>query len=344
MKQSLLFVSFFLFIHFYTTETPEVSPLALPGEAARFYSPQNEDNLEDTLVDCIHNAKSTVVLFTYTLRSAKIIQALNEAARRERMRVDVVYDCKASGGVEKKLCPEVHAIARELNGLMHLKLLIIDGHHTWIGSANMTRESLKSQANLVTHLDDETFAKAVLLKGAQIIESPYEKPIPPQIFNICGQTLELRFLPDDSTAVARIKELIRAAKKSIRVAMFTFTREDLADTLIQASKRGVKVEVVIDLSTSTNASKKIVSLLQANNIFVALKDTGGLMHHKFMWIDDEILEHGSANWTKAAFKDNDDYIVIIDPLSSHQKEVMNRIWNVLIKERSLSLNLKNLPT
>lgn len=330
MKQVIILLLFLLAVHFYTTETLNVSPISLPGEAAKFYSPQNEDNMEDTLVDRINKAESSVVLFTYTLRSAKIIQALNKASRRENMRVDVVYDKTASKGVEKKLYPEVHAIARGLFGLMHLKLLIIDGRHTWIGSANMTRESLKNQANLVTHLDDETFAKAVLLKGQQVLgSSAYERPIPPQIFTVGGQTLELRFLPDDTNAITRIKELIRSAKKSIRVAMFTFTREDLADTLIHAARRGVKVEVVIDLGQSKSASKKITELLKDHNIPVTLTDTGGLMHHKFMWIDDNILEHGSANWTKAAFKDNDDYIVIIDPLTPHQKQVLTKIWNAI---------------
>lgn len=329
MKQAFIYLSVFLCLHFCTTETLDVSPLALPGEAARFYSPQNEDNMEDTLVDCINKAESSIVLFTYSLRSAKIIEALNRASRRPGMRVEVVYDSKASKGVEKKLIPEVRAIARESNGLMHLKLLILDERHTWIGSANMTRESLKTQANLITHLDDGTFAKAVLQKGEQVTGSPFEKPIPPQTLTIGGQTLELRFLPDDDTALTRIKELIRTAKKSIRVAMFTFTREDLADTLIQAAKRGVQVEVVIDLGQTQSVNKKIAALFQKNNIPVALKDTGGLMHHKFMWIDDQILEHGSANWTKAAFKDNDEYIVIIAPLTPHQQEVMNTIWEAL---------------
>lgn len=329
MRQLLILISLLLALHFYTQETLNVSPPSIPGEATKFYSPQNEDNLEDTLVDHINKAKSSVVLFTYTLRSAKIIQALNKASRRENMRVDVIFDRTASKGAEKKLYPEVHAMARGMNGLMHLKLLIIDGHHTWIGSANMTRESLKNQANLITHLDSEKFAQAVLLKGKQVLGSAYERPIPPQIFNIGGQTLELRFLPDDQTAITRIKELIRSAKKSIRVAMFTFTREDLADTLIHAANRGVKVEVVIDLGQSKSASKKIAELLKNNGIPVALKDTGGLMHHKFMWIDDDILEHGSANWTKAAFRNNDDYIIIINPLTSLQKEVLNRIWNAI---------------
>jgi phosphatidylserine/phosphatidylglycerophosphate/cardiolipin synthase-like enzyme len=241
------------------------------------------------------------------LRSAKIIQALNEIAKRG-VQVRIVYDATASSGSDKKLISPIQVIPRSLNGLMHLKLLIIDRHHTWLGSANMNRDSLKSHANLMTHLDHEEFAKGVLLKTSQIIDGHFEKPLPVQIFTIADQEIELRFLPDDPTAIARIKELIREAKTSIRVAMYTFTREDLADTLIRAHNRGINVQVVLDLGQANGSSKKIAELLKKNGVFVSLKDTGGMMHHKFLLIDDSILEHGSANWTKAAFKQNDDHI------------------------------------
>lgn len=328
MKKLLILGTFFALITIFDYEELEVSPLALPGETAKFYSPQVKDNLEDTLVSAIRNAEHSITLVTYTLKSAKIIQTLNDAAK-SGIKTCAIYDQTASKGVEKRLAEQVQAIPRGLNGLMHLKLLIIDGRHTWLGSSNMTRDSLKSHANLITHLDNERFAEAVLQKGNQVTGPHFEKPIPPQTFTIANQTLELRFLPDDPTAIDRIKNLIRSAKKTIRVAMFTFTREDLADTLIRAARRGVKVEVIMDLSQSKRTNKKIVDLLQKNAIPVVLTNTGGLMHHKFMLIDDEILEHGSANWTKAAFRQNDDYIMIIYPLDTEQKKVMNQIWKAL---------------
>lgn len=318
-------------VYFFIHEYQENSPLALPGDAPSFYSPQTSDNLEDTLAASIRNAKSSVILITYTLRSAKIFQALNDAAQAG-INVVVVYDTTASKGeVEKRLNPNVHSISRGINGIMHLKILIIDKMSTWLGSANMTRDSLKSHANLITNLHSPEFAEAVLRKANQVTGQAFEQPLPPQYFNIEGQNLELRFLPDDETALTRIKELIRSAKKTIRVAMFTFTREDLADTLIRAKNRGVDVQVVIDLGQSKSASLKIVNLLQKNDVPVLLRDTGGLMHHKFMLIDDEILEHGSANWTKNAFRQNDDYIMIIYPLIDSQKTVINGIWEALIR-------------
>lgn len=317
-------------ITFYLShEQLEISPQALPGLGAYLYSPQNNDNLEDTYVNAIHNAKTSIVLVTYTFRSAKIIQALNDAAKRG-VSVQTVFDAEASPGVTRKLSSKIQAIPRGIEGLMHLKLLIIDGHQTWLGSANITRDSLKSHGNLVASLDSEEFARVVLLKANQIIHQSYEKPVPVQVFNVAGQTIELRFLPDDTTAISRIKELIRQAKKTIRVAMFTFTREDLADTLIHAKNRGVKVEVILDQSSTKRTNNKIAHLLKKNGIPVFEKNTGGLMHNKFMLVDDEILEHGSANWTKAAFRHNDDYIMIISNLNEEQKTVLNKVWNGLL--------------
>lgn len=327
MKKMVISLFLGLGLLFLTTLEPlDVSIKALPGEQAKFFSPQNGDNLEDTLIHAIREAKQSIHLATYSLKSAKIIQALNEAAQ-SGISVLIVFDATASLNIEKKLTPKIHAIPRKLKGLMHLKLLVIDNHETWLGSANITRDSLKFHANLITHMDSPEFANAVLLKIRELSSDHYEQPIPPQFFKQGDQTIELRFLPDDETALGRLKELIREAKHSIRVAMFTFTREDLADTLIRAKKRGVRVEVIMDLNSSNGASKKIADLLLRNNISLEFKNTGGLMHHKFMWIDEEILVHGSANWTKAAFKQNDDYLMIINPLNKEQKKVLYTIWN-----------------
>lgn len=330
MKKILLLFIAFGAIHYYVNQYAHITPLALPGNGPSFYSPQLHNNLEDILANTIRNADSSVALITYTLKSTKIIQALNDAAKKG-VSVKVVYDAEASSSTESRLNPEVHSTARRLKGLMHLKLLIIDGKHTWLGSANMTRDSLRYHANLITHLDNELFAKAVLEKANQITGFSYEKPIAPQYFKINNQTLELRFLPDDQEAIARIKNLIRSAKSTIQVAMYTFTREDLADTLIRAKNRGVSVQVVLDTTQSKKTNKKIVDLLSDNGVFVALRDMGSVMHNKFMLVDQEILEHGSANWTRAAFWKNDDYIIIIDPLSEEQKTAMQKIWASLLQ-------------
>lgn len=321
----LLFILMTLFL--FTEEGLKPSVASLPGELPSFHSAQAGDKLQDTFISAIQSGKKSVDLMIYSLKDAKIIQALNDASKK--VKVKVVYDAKASEGVEKLLAKKVVKVPRNSTGLMHLKILIVDGHDVWLGSANMTRESLKSHANLVAHIDHPSFSSAVKEKCKQLCQGAYEQPLSPETFKINKQQIELRFLPDDQTAVDKLKTMIGSAKKTVQVAMYTFTRKDLAECLVKARDRGVTVDVVIDKGTAQNASKKIVAFLKRKKIPVVLCDKGGMMHHKFVLIDDKILAHGSANWTLGAFKQNDDYIMIITNLSSAQKKVLHAVWSSL---------------
>ena len=42
-----------------------------------------------------------------------------------------------------------------------------------------------------------------------------------------------------------------------------------------------------------------------------------------------ILEIGSANWTKAAFKQNDDCFLIIHDLADEQRQSMQKLWRTI---------------
>jgi cardiolipin synthase len=111
--------------------------------------------------------------------------------------------------------------------------------------------------------------------------------------------------------------------------MFTWTRTDFTQELIAAAKRGVKVEAVIDHKTSKGASAKIVQMLEKGGIPVTVSTGQGLLHHKFAYIDEAILVNGSANWTLDAFKKNDDYFVIVYPLTTDQQLKMNKLWQAI---------------
>ncbi len=114
--------------------------------------------------------------------------------------------------------------------------------------------------------------------------------------------------------------------------MFTFTRQDFAQAIIQAAKRGVKTEVVIDHQSAKGASAKVVALLQKAGVSVSLSQGSALLHHKFLYIDGKVLENGSANWTKAAFTQNDDCFLILHELNDSQKQQMEKLWKVIKAE------------
>ncbi len=324
-------IAFLLYILFQIGQTVISTPTHLPAtnEPIQLYANQLHDDLTDLYITAIQNAKQSLVFAIYALTDPQIIQALKEK-NEAGIPVYIVCDAKASRGIIKKL-PQAQIIRRFGEGLMHQKILLIDQKQILIGSANMTRESLRLHANLIMGLNHPALAQALAAKIKSMDEEGASTLLRHLEMMVGSQYVELWILPDDPAAVERIIQLLRSAKKSIKVAMFTWTRTDFTQELIQAAKRGVRVEAVIDRYSGKGASAKIVSMLSQEGIPIKLSTGQGLLHHKFVYIDDKILINGSANWTHQAFKTNDDCFLIMNPLTPEQQAKMNALWPVIQK-------------
>lgn len=292
------------------------------------YANQTEDNLTKTFTSAIGSAKKSVLLTVYSLTDPQIIASLRTKSQ-QGVDVRVICDAKASPYIDSKLGPHIHTTRRFGPGLMHQKILVIDGSQSWIGSANMTTESLRMHGNLVAGIDHPAFASTLTSKANTMTIEGETTPFPYQTFLMGGQKVELWFLPDNKNAIHRLKDLIRSAQKTIRIAMFTWTRHDLAQEVINATRRGVKTEVVIDHYSGKGASAKVVKLLSKNGINIRLSSGGPLLHHKFLYIDGNLLVNGSANWTRAAFKQNDDCFLVIHNLTPRQTQQMDTLWSTI---------------
>lgn len=305
-------------------------PAALPenGKPAEFYANQLNDDLRHVFLSGINDAKKSILLIIYTLSDKQIIQALKQKSE-EGIDVQVICDAKGCPHIKSKLGSQVKVCKRISNGIMHQKILVVDGDKSWIGSANMTNESLRIHGNLVNAFHSQNIASTIREKANLMIDEENESIVPARFFKIGDQNIELWFLPDNQNAVNTLIKLINSAQKTIRVAMFTWTRHDIANAIIEADKRGVKVEMALDYQTSKGASEKIVKLFRRKGIPVRLSQGSALLHHKFLYIDDSILVNGSANWTKAAFTQNDDCFIILHNLTKHQRETMQNLWNVI---------------
>lgn len=314
-----------------TTQYLEKPLQLLTDGIPALYSNQNNDDLTQTFVQAINSAKSSVLLIVYSLTDANIISSLRSKSQ-EGINVKVICDAKASPYIDSKLGSKISTTRRFGPGLMHQKILVVDNKHIWLGSANMTSESLSLHGNLVTAMESLDLANAITTKAQTLKIEGKTTPISHEDFFIGGQKVELWFLPDNKDAIRRLKSLIHSAEKTIRVAMFTWTRQDLANAIIHAAKRGVQAEVVIDHYSAKGASAKIVKLLKDNGVNVSISPGGALLHHKFLYIDNEVLVNGSANWTKAAFTQNDDCFVVLHNLSSEQNKRMESLWHTISTE------------
>lgn len=312
---------------FATSSTP-----SLPGSSdpVQLYSNQTHDDLTQLYANAIKGAKRSVVLVIYSLKDAKVLEALKHKIDA-KVPVFVVCDAQASPGIQRKI-PGAHLVRRAHKGLTHQKILVIDDTDILLGSANLTSESLRVHGNLVVGINNPALAKALADKIKSMDEEGQSDPLARIETSADTQHLELGMLPDDATAPQRLIQLFRSAKKTINVAMFTWTRRDFAQELINAAQRGVKVSVVLDRYSGKGASAHIVKMFQRAGIPVKLSTGQGLLHHKFAYIDGSVLINGSANWTNNAFKSNDDCFLVIYPLEPQQQQKMDRLWQTILSE------------
>ncbi len=145
------------------------------------------------------------------------------------------------------------------------------------------------------------------------------------------------FSPRDKCS-AHIMREIAQAKKEILVAVYAFTSSDLAGLLVQAQKRGVAVQVIIDREFDAGREnskghyldrEKIplrrISGMQSNTT----NKERGLMHQKFAVIDRRLVFSGSYNWTHAADNVNDENLLLFrdaGPLAEEYRKVFFQLW------------------
>jgi cardiolipin synthase A/B len=118
--------------------------------------------------------------------------------------------------------------------------------------------------------------------------------------------------PKDHVEQARLSYLLAmaAARKNIRLAHAYFVPSNLAiQTLLDARKRGVKVEVIIpsridSLAVHMASRSRLKKLLAAGVQFYEYRPT--LYHCKIMVVDDILSTVGSVNFDERSFHANDE--------------------------------------
>lgn len=104
-----------------------------------------------------------------------------------------------------------------------------------------------------------------------------------------------------------IIEEINRAKKSIQFALYLFQDNKIANAIIEAHNRGVKVEGVLQKHDKNTIYKKLSRRFKVKLINRKI----GRMHHKFIIIDDKEVITGSYNLTYSANNINDENIALI---------------------------------
>lgn len=307
--------------------------LPSPSSPLIFYSNHLNDHLGFLAKKIFKNAKNFLLVHSYAISDNQLLN---------------IFYKKTKSGCKTLLYSDYETSKREISkhptlnwhlysgsGLMHEKIFMTDNRLTFLGTANLTHESLNRHDNLILgiyNLELASFIKDHYLHRIQ------KKPTFNKSFFINNQNISIWFLPDkNDQALNAFLQEIDSAKKSIDIAIYTFTHQKILTHLEKAFNRGVKLNINMDFTSYRGSSKKTFETLRSKNILVNISQKNKLLHYKMMLIDNKNLIIGSSNWTASAFKKNQDFFIVINNLNKKQISKIKKIFKK-IKKESINVN------
>lgn len=251
------------------------------------------------------------------------------------------------------------------SGLMHHKFMVIDGKKVITGSANWTMSGIHGDfANLetrgnVNHLvvvENEAIATEFTKEFEEMwIEKKFgvqKSQETPKKFTVGDSQVTLQFSPFsrsqpwESTTNGLIGQTLMQANQSIKLALFVFTDQKLADFLETEANQGVTIQSLIDSSFAFREYSSGLDMLGVNlytecqpfnrpwqnpiqSIGTPKLAHGDKLHHKFAVIDNQTIITGSHNWSAAANHQNDETLLIIQnpKVAAHFQQEFERLYN-----------------
>jgi phosphatidylserine/phosphatidylglycerophosphate/cardiolipin synthase-like enzyme len=118
------------------------------------------------------------------------------------------------------------------------------------------------------------------------------------------------FFSPNGGCTEAIVEQIDNAKAEILIQAYSFTSAPIAKALLNAHKRGVKVETILDKS-QRKARYTSATFMANSGIPTYIDSKHAIAHNKIIIIDQETIITGSFNFTKAAEEKNAENLLII---------------------------------
>jgi len=134
-------------------------------------------------------------------------------------------------------------------------------------------------------------------------------------------TWSVYFSPKGGCTDAIIREQDRS-KISILLQAYSFTSAPIAKALLNAHKRGIKVEVILDKSQRTQKYSS-ADFLVNSGIPTKIDAVHAIAHNKVMVIDGEVVITGSFNFTRAAEEKNAENLLVIRDKALAAKYIAN---------------------
>jgi phosphatidylserine/phosphatidylglycerophosphate/cardiolipin synthase-like enzyme len=135
------------------------------------------------------------------------------------------------------------------------------------------------------------------------------------------QGIQVYFSPHGGCTEAVVNALNQATN-SVLVQAYSFTSAPIAKALVEAHRRGVQVQVILDHSQRTEKYSE-ADFLKNNAIPTLIDAQHAIAHNKIMIIDGYVVLTGSFNFTKAAEEHNAENLLVINDPALAEKYIAN---------------------
>jgi phosphatidylserine/phosphatidylglycerophosphate/cardiolipin synthase-like enzyme len=119
----------------------------------------------------------------------------------------------------------------------------------------------------------------------------------------------VHFSPKGGCTEAVVTE-IHGARREILLQAYSFSSKPIAQALIEAKTRGVKVEIVLDRSQETETYSDL-ALLHEQGLAPVVDAQHAIAHNKIILIDRKTIITGSFNFTHQAEAENAENLLIM---------------------------------
>ncbi len=252
------------------------------------------------------------------------------------------------------------------SSLMHHKFMVIDHQTVIVSSANLTtsdlfgdaaRPSSRGNANNLLKINSPELAALfveefdLMWKNHQFgVKKPYRST---RLVKVGDTTIEVQFSPSaanikwQQTTNGLIAKTLSQATRSIDLALFVFSDQDLVNSIEPQHDRGVDIRALIEPSFMYRSYSEGLDMLgvglsdhckfEPNNhpwrnplqtVGVPQLPPGDMLHHKFGIVDQTTVITGSHNWTNAADRGNDETLLVIHSpiVAAHFDREFDRLY------------------
>ncbi len=300
-------------------------------------------------LEMIQKAKSTLDLEQFYISDEKgqalvpVLKAIQDADARGvkvRLLVDAQF-FKTYPESVKDLNEGDNSEARTISfarygGVQHAKYFIVDGRNTFVGSQNFDWRALSHIHEIGLRIDDASIAStfgSIFEKDWAMGEAVDQRkkvkrgPVYPARAVQRTQSLYVVAAPEAANppgvpySLKAIQDLMNAAKQSIRIQVMEYSTrsarqggqnwKELDSVIRAAAARGVKVDLLVDVSNIKKAKKDLESLAVVSGINVRTMTippySGGeiqyarLIHSKYLVADGVYAWVGTENWSEGYF-------------------------------------------